>query len=393
MGRDTPDRTTNQPATIGATIKAIGVGGGGGNSITRMVIGGINNVEFISVNTDIVALNRAQAALKIPLGVKLTKGLGAGGDARVGEAAAEESRDELTQALTGADMVFITAGMGGGTGTGAAPVVAKISKDLGILTIGVVTKPFSFEGSRRRTNAEGGISRMVEMVDTLIVIPNERLLSLCGEDVTAEDAFKKADEVVMQGVRAISEMVTTAGEINRDFADIKAIMSNAGPAWMAIGFGKGPNRAVDAAKAALESPLLDMAIEGAKGVLFCISGGGDLKLHEINQAAQYIGKAVDPEANIMFGLVRDQNMKEEIKLTLIATGFACKTAPATDAQGQNQAQKSGQSTPATQQKAFGAPGDEQELDIPTVLRQPRRTQAPVKPGAPVTPAANPAIRY
>ncbi|MCX6012876.1 MAG: cell division protein FtsZ [Chloroflexi bacterium] len=393
MGRDTPDRPTAENTTSPvATIKAIGVGGGGGNSVTRMVAAGISSVEFIAVNTDVVALNRAQAKVKIPIGVKLTKGLGAGGDTRVGEASAEEQRDELIQALTGADMVFITAGMGGGTGTGAAPVVARISKELGILTIGVVTKPFGFEGSRRRTNAESGISRMVEVVDTLIVIPNERLLSLCSEEVTAEDAFKKADDVVMQGVRAISEMVTTAGEINRDFADIRAIMSNAGPAWMAIGSGKGPNRAVDAAKAALESPLLDMAIEGAKGVLFCITGGGDLKLHEINQAAQYIGKAVDPEANIMFGLVKDLNMKEEVRLTLIATGFVCKTAPATDAQGHSQEQKQGQGQ-ATPTKAYGTVGDEQELDIPTVLRQPRRTQAPVKPVTPVTPAANPAIRH
>ena len=304
-----------------AKIKVMGAGGGGCNAITQMVREDIQGVDFIAVNTDAQALLLTEAPTRIQIGEKLTRGLGAGGKPDVGQKAAEENMDELKAAVEGADMIFVTAGMGGGTGTGSAPVIAKLAKESGALTIAIVTKPFAFEGTARRVSAEKGISNLLPNVDTLIIIPNERLLSICDHKVLMADAFKLANEALVNGVRAISEVITVPGMINLDFADIKAIMSGAGPAWMSIGMGTGQNRAVDAAKSALASPMLDASINGAKGCLFTISGGSDLTLHETEEAAETIRTALDPEANIIFGVVFDEKMKESMKITLVATGF------------------------------------------------------------------------
>lgn len=305
----------------GAQIKVIGMGGGGCNAITRMVREQIRGVEFIAMNTDAQALAVTEAALRIQLGERLTRGLGAGGDHRVGQKAAEESRDEIKEAVAGADMVFVTAGMGGGTGTGSIPVVAQAAKQSGALTIGVITKPFTFEGAHRTKVAEEGIADLMDKVDTLIIIPNDRLFDLCDQKTGVDGAFKLADEVLHHGVQAIAEVVTVPGLINLDFADIRTIMKDAGPAWMSIGRGSGQNRAVDAAKQALASPLLDVSMAGAKGVLFNVAGA-DLTLYEVNSAAEVIRQSIDPEANVIFGVVMDPNMGKDIRLTLIATGFA-----------------------------------------------------------------------
>jgi cell division protein FtsZ len=309
----------------GARIKVFGCGGGGSNAITRMVREEIQGVEFIAVNTDAQALAITEAPVRLQLGEKLTRGLGAGGDHNTGAKAAEESRDEIKEMVTGADMVFVTAGMGGGTGTGSAPVVAGIAKEAGALTIAVVTKPFSFEGTHRSQVAQEGISRLLGKVDTLIIIPNDRLLDLCDPKTGVDAAFKMADDVLRHGVQAISEVITVPGMINLDFADVKAVMKDAGPAWMSIGRGSGKNRATDAARAALASPLLDVTIEGSKGVLFNIVGGNDLSLFEVNEAAEVIKQAVDPDANIIFGVASDSAMGSEVRITLIATGFVNKT--------------------------------------------------------------------
>jgi len=305
-----------------AKIKAIGVGGGGCNAITRMVRKQIQGVDFIAVNTDAQDLMKSEAPTKIQIGEKLTKGLGVGGDPELGRKSAEESREELAKIIAGTDLLFITAGMGGGTGTGAAPVIAELGKEAKALTIAIVTKPFSFEGSVRRQKAEDGLLNLVEKVDTLIVIPNDRLLNICNYKVTVDNAFSMADEVLRNGVQAISDLITVPGLINLDFADVKTVMANAGQAWMAIGYGKGANRAVEAAKAAIASPLLDVSIDGAKGVLLNFTGGGSLTLSEINEAAEIISKAADPKANIIFGVTHDPNMDDEIRVTLIAAGFA-----------------------------------------------------------------------
>ena len=307
-----------------AKIKVIGLGGGGCNAITRMVREQIQGVEFIGMNTDAQALSITEAPIRIQLGEKLTKGLGVGGDHLAGQKAAEETREELKELLSGADMVFITCGMGGGTGTGAASVVAEISKQTEALTIAVVTKPFSFEGIHRTEVANDGIVRLLGKVDTLIIIPNDRLLNLCDQKTGVDNAFKLADDVLRHGVQAIAEVITVPGLINLDFADVKAVMKDAGPAWMSIGIGSSKNRAVDAATEALASPLLDVSIDGAKGVLFNIAGGSGLSLFEVNEAADVIKQAVDPEANIIFGVVQDPSMGEEVRITLIATGFASK---------------------------------------------------------------------
>jgi len=309
----------------GARIKVFGCGGGGSNAITRMVREEIQGVEFIAVNTDAQALAITEAPVRLQLGEKLTRGLGAGGDHNTGMKAAEESRDEIKELVQGADMVFVTAGMGGGTGTGAAPVVAAIAKESGALTIAVVTKPFSFEGTHRMQVAQEGISRLLGKVDTLIIIPNDRLLDLCDPKTGVDAAFKMADDVLRHGVQAIAEVITVPGMINLDFADVKAVMKDAGPAWMSIGRGAGKNRAQDAARAALASPLLDVTIEGSKGVLFNIVGGNDLSLFEVNEAAEVIKQAVDPDANIIFGVAADSAMGSEVRITLIATGFVNKT--------------------------------------------------------------------
>ncbi len=309
------------PADGIAQVKVIGVGGGGCNAVNRMYKERVPGVEYLAINTDTQHLLRMDVPVKIRIGDRLTRGLGVGGDPEIGRAAAEESREELYEAVRGADMVFIAAGMGGGTGTGAASVMAEVAKETGALTIAVVTKPFGFEGRRRAKNAENGIARLKDKVDTLIVIPNDRLTSFCDEDVTAEDAFKIADDVLRQGVQSIAELVTVPGEINLDFADVKTIMSGAGPAWMAIGTASGENRAVEAAKAAINSPMLDVSIEGARGVLFNITGGVDLTLREVQDAANVIGKSVDPEANIIFGMLTDMKMEGEVRVTIIATGL------------------------------------------------------------------------
>jgi cell division protein FtsZ len=303
-------------------IKVVGVGGGGCNAVNRMIAEQIPGVQFVAVNTDAQALQGSSAEVKIRVGDKLTKGLGVGGDPSKGLRAAEESRDELLEAVRGCEMVFVTAGMGGGTGTGAAPMVAEVAKEAGALTIGVVTKPFGFEGAKRRKQAEEGIQRLQDKVDTLIVIPNDRLLQICDEKATVEDAFRTADDVLLQGIRGISEIITLPGEINLDFADVRKIMSEAGPALMAIGHATGANRAEEAAKMAISSPLLEVSIDGAKGVLYNISGGKNLGLHEINAAAQVIADVVSPEAEIIFGTAVDPSLGEEVQITLIATGFA-----------------------------------------------------------------------
>jgi cell division protein FtsZ len=307
-----------------AKIKVIGLGGGGSNAVTRMVRENIQGVEFIAMNTDAQALAVCEAPMCIQLGPKRTRGLGAGGDHHIGTEAAEENRDELREIINGADMVFLTAGMGGGTGTGSIPVIADISKKSGALTIAVVTKPFEFEGIHRMETAEEGIQNLVDKVDTLIIIPNDRLLSLCDNKTGVDSAFKLADDVLRHGVQAIAEVITTPGVINLDFADVKKIMKDAGPAWMSIGKGTGQNRAVDAAKEALNSPLLEVSIEGSKGVLFNVVGGNNLALFEVHQAADVIKAAVDPDANIIFGVANDPSMEQEVSITLIATGFKSK---------------------------------------------------------------------
>jgi len=354
-----------------ARIKVIGVGGGGCNAITRMVREGIRGVEFIGVNTDAQALLGTEAPERVRIGDNLTGGLGVGGDPKVGLAAAEESRDDLHQLVNDADMVFLAGGFGGGTGTGATPVIAELAKASGALTIAIVTKPFSFEGRRRQEVAEEGIATIMDKVDTLIIIPNDRLLALCDQKALMEKAFKMADESLLQGVRAIAELITVPGEINLDFADVRAVMSNAGPAWMATGRGSGPNRALEAAKAAIASPLLDASIAGAKGVLFNVTGGEDLTLHEVNEAAELISKVVDPEANIIFGVVFQPEMEDEVKITLIATGFSSSTtiSPLVPDEEMNQLLHGLQ--------------DENEMDIPSFLRRPlslrRRQAAPHTP--------------
>lgn len=303
-----------------ATIKVVGVGGGGTNAVNRMIKGQVHGVEFITINTDSQALQQAQAPMRIQIGEKLTRGLGAGGNPSTGQKAAEESSEELYEAMRGADMVFITAGMGGGTGTGAAPIVAQIAQDIGALTVGVVTKPFSFEGSRRRTAAEEGVASLKDRVDALITIPNDRLLSIADQKMSITDAFSLADEVLHQGIQGISDTITRPGMINLDFADVKAIMSHAGSALMAIGRAAGENRAAEAAQAAISSPLLEVSISGAKGVLFNIAGS-DYTLYEVDQAARVIQNAADQDANIIFGAVVDERLGDEIQVTVIATGF------------------------------------------------------------------------
>ncbi|CAH0171613.1 MULTISPECIES: cell division protein FtsZ [Peribacillus] len=304
-----------------ATIKVIGVGGGGNNAVNRMIEHGVQGVEFISVNTDAQALNLSKAEIKMQIGGKLTRGLGAGANPEVGKKAAEESKEQIEEALKGADMVFVTAGMGGGTGTGAAPVIAGIAKDLGALTVGVVTRPFTFEGRKRATQAQGGISSMKESVDTLIVIPNDRLLEIVDKSTPMLEAFREADNVLRQGVQGISDLIAVPGLINLDFADVKTIMSNKGSALMGIGISSGENRAAEAAKKAISSPLLETSIDGAQGVLMNITGGTNLSLFEVQEAADIVATASDQDVNMIFGSVINENLKDEIVVTVIATGF------------------------------------------------------------------------
>ena len=304
-----------------AKIKVIGVGGAGNNAVNRMIDVGVTGVEFIAVNTDRQALMLSKAPTKIQIGEKITRCLGAGGDPTVGEKAAEETREEISDALKGSDMVFVTSGMGGGTGTGAAPVVAQIAKELGILTVAVVTKPFSFEAKKRMQNAERGIASLKEKVDTLVVIPNDRLLQVSERTTTFTEAFALSDEILRQGVQGISDLISIPGLINLDFADVKTIMYDTGMAHMGIGRASGENRAEDAAKAAINSPLLESSIDGARGVLLNITAGPDLGIFEVNTAAELVQKNIDPDANLIFGAVIDERMGDEMSVTVIATGF------------------------------------------------------------------------
>ncbi len=315
------DELDNKQNDGTATIKVIGVGGAGNNAINRMIESGIKGVEFIAVNTDRQVLQKSEASTKIQIGEKITRGLGAGANPDIGAQAAEESKTEIAEALRGADMVFVTAGMGGGTGTGAAPVVASTARELGILTIGVVTKPFTFEGKKRLSQAERGIDSLKGRVDALVVIPNDKLLQIIDRKTTVLEAFQMADDILRQGVQGISDLITITGEVNLDFADVKTIMLNTGMAHMGIGRATGENRAEDAAKQAIQSPLLETSIEGARGVIINITGGEDLGLQEVNTAAELVQRSVDPEANIIFGTVRDDSMADEILITVIATGF------------------------------------------------------------------------
>ncbi len=309
------------PQNYVAVIKVVGVGGGGVNAVNRMIDAGLRGVDFIAVNTDAQALLMSDADIKIDIGRDLTRGLGAGSDPETGRLAAEANAEEIEAVLAGADMVFITAGEGGGTGTGAAPVVAEIAKSLGALTIGVVTRPFNFEGRRRSVQADSGIERLREKVDTQIVIPNDRLLTVSNEKTSVLNAFKMADEVLLQGVQGITDLITTPGLINTDFADVKTVMSDAGSALMGIGYASGEGRGLQAAKAAISSPLLEASIDGARGILLTISGGSDLGLYEVNEAAEVVHEVAHPEANIIFGTVIDEEMGDEVRVTVIAAGF------------------------------------------------------------------------
>ncbi|HIU92828.1 MAG TPA: cell division protein FtsZ, partial [Candidatus Limenecus avicola] len=306
-------------------IKVIGVGGGGNNAVNRMIEHGVDGVEFIAVNTDAQALKLSQAETKLQIGVKLTRGLGAGGNPEIGMKSAEESKEQIEEVLRGADMVFVTAGMGGGTGTGAAPVVAKIAKELGALTIGVVTKPFSFEGKRRMNQAMQGLEKLKETVDALIVIPNDKLLEVVERRTTMKEAFQVVDEVLLRGVQGISDIITVPGMINVDFADVKAVMQSSGSALMGIGRGTGEGRAMEAAKLAINSPLLETSINGASGIIMNVTGGSDMTLHEVTEAAQVIHDAIAEDAIFTFGSVIDDRIQGEIQITVIATGFEMKT--------------------------------------------------------------------
>jgi cell division protein FtsZ len=353
-----------------AVIKVIGVGGGGNNAVNRMIEHGVQGVDFIAVNTDSQALNLSKAEIKLQIGTKLTRGLGAGANPEVGKKAAEESREQLEEVLRGADMVFVTAGMGGGTGTGAAPVIAQIARDLGSLTVGVVTRPFTFEGRKRQTQAIGGIGGMKEAVDTLIVIPNDKLLQIVDKSTPMLEAFREADNVLRQGVQGISDLIATPGLINLDFADVKTIMSNKGSALMGIGIATGENRAAEAAKKAISSPLLESSIDGAKGVLMNITGGSNLSLFEVQEAADIVASASDEEVNMIFGSVINENLKDEIIVTVIATGFseeALQQHRGNTRQGINSINNNRQAAPQQQ-----APIREQRQEVHVQQEQPQR---------------------
>ncbi|GAA0364694.1 cell division protein FtsZ [Bacillus horti] len=366
-----------------ATIKVIGCGGGGSNAVNRMIEGGVQGVEFIAVNTDAQALHLSKAEHRIQIGEKLTRGLGAGANPDVGKKAAEESREHIENVLKGSDMVFVTCGMGGGTGTGAAPVIAEIAKELGALTVGVVTRPFTFEGRRRSTHAHSGIEALKEKVDTLIVIPNDRLLEIVDKNTPMLEAFREADNVLRQGVQGISDLIAVPGLINLDFADVKTIMTEKGSALMGIGVATGENRAADAAKKAISSPLLETSIDGAKGVLMNITGGSNLSLFEVNEAADIVASSSDAEVNMIFGAVINEDYKDEIMVTVIATGFeeaqqlqSTNRVSGGQQQGQglqkNNHQVSSQQQVKPQeresQRAVNQNYEENDLDIPTFLR-------------------------
>lgn len=348
-----------------ANIKVIGVGGGGSNAVNRMIEAELQGVQFIAMNTDGQALQASNASHRIQLGGKLTRGLGAGSDPEVGHKASEESREEIRSLIEGADMVFVTAGMGGGTGTGGAPVVAEIAKEVSALTVAVVTKPFAFEGRRRLTQAERGIAQLKEKVDTLIVIPNDRLLQVIEKRTTMIDAFKMADDVLRQGVQGISDLITVPGLINLDFADVRTIMTEAGSALMGIGRASGDDRAPKAARQAVSSPLLEASIEGAQGILLNITGSSNLGLFEVNEAAEIIAEAADPEAMIIFGAVIDETLQDEIRVTVIATGFQGDQ----ESSGDGRSGRGSSSGPSSGNKLDIKPFATDDLEIPAFLRR------------------------
>jgi cell division protein FtsZ len=361
-----------------AKIKVIGVGGGGSNAVNRMIENGVQGVEFITVNTDAQALHLTKSEQKLQIGDKLTRGLGAGANPDVGKKAAEESREFITNTLKNADMVFVTAGMGGGTGTGAAPVIAELAKECGALTVGVVTRPFTFEGRKRSAQAELGIEALKEKVDTLIVIPNDRLLEIVDKKTPMLEAFREADNVLRQAVQGISDLIAVPGLINLDFADVKTIMTERGSALMGIGIASGENRAMEAARKAIMSPLLETSIEGARGVIMNITGGSNLSLYEVNEAAEIVISASDPEVNMIFGAIIDDNLKEEIKVTVIATGFEHKgptrrvthtSTPVPPTTPQAETSSTNEVRPAGALRPFGnTPASNDQLDIPAFLR-------------------------
>lgn len=361
------------PSSV-AKIKVIGVGGGGCNAVNRMIASEVSGIEFWSINTDAQALTNAEAYNRLQVGQKLTRGLGAGGNPAIGQKAAEESRDEIAAALEDADLVFITAGMGGGTGTGAAPIVAEVAKEVGALTVGVVTRPFTFEGRRRTGQADEGIAALQSRVDTLIIIPNDKLLSVISEQTPVQEAFRVADDILRQGVQGISDIITIPGLVNVDFADVRAVMADAGSALMGIGVGSGKSRAREAAMTAISSPLLESSIDGARGVVFNITGGSDLTLHEVNSAAEIIYEAVDPNANIIFGAVIDDRLQGEVRITVIATGFSpeAQTAPpaARVAPIARSAAPPMRATPAAEPRK-DQPAAKPGLDIPEFLQRRR----------------------
>ncbi|MGW8061131.1 cell division protein FtsZ [Streptomyces ziwulingensis] len=382
------------PQNYLAVIKVIGVGGGGVNAINRMIEVGLKGVEFIAINTDAQALLMSDADVKLDVGRELTRGLGAGANPAVGRKAAEDHREEIEEVLKGADMVFVTAGEGGGTGTGGAPVVANIARSLGALTIGVVTRPFTFEGRRRANQAEDGIAELREEVDTLIVIPNDRLLSISDRQVSVLDAFKSADQVLLSGVQGITDLITTPGLINLDFADVKSVMSEAGSALMGIGSARGDDRAVAAAEMAISSPLLEASIDGARGVLLSISGGSDLGLFEINEAAQLVSEAAHPEANIIFGAVIDDALGDEVRVTVIAAGFDGGQPPSKQRDtvlGSTSSAKREEPVPARQTESrpsFGSLGSVKPKEEP----EPAPAPEPVSDLPPVAPPPVPPSR-
>ena len=359
------------PSSV-AKIKVIGVGGSGGNAVNRMIASGVNGVEFWSINTDAQALTQSSAQKRLQIGQKLTRGLGAGGNPAIGQKAAEESREEIAAALEGADLVFITAGMGGGTGTGAAPIVAEIAKELGALTVGVVTRPFTFEGRRRTNQADEGLNSLAGRVDTLITIPNDKLLSVISDTTPVQEAFRTADDVLRQGVQGISDIILIPGLVNVDFADVRAVMADAGSALMGIGIGSGKSRAREAAMAAISSPLLEASIDGARGVVFNITGGSDLTLHEVNAAAEIIYEVVDPNANIIFGAVIDDRLQGEIQITVIATGFTA------EAQAAQQVTAKAAGLGGLPKRSLGQPAAEPATTPPPTTPAPR-PQPGIKP--------------
>jgi cell division protein FtsZ len=369
--------TLSEELHLGAKIKVVGVGGGGGNAVNRMIQAGIKGVEFLVANTDLQAMRTSLAPVKLQIGGKLTKGLGAGANPEVGKQAALEDTDRILEALSGADMIFITTGMGGGTGTGAAPIIASLAAELGSLTVAVVTKPFGFEGKRRRVQAEQGIRALRDTVDTLITIPNERLLNFVERGTSLSEAFKIADDILRQAVQGISDLITVPGEINLDFADVKTIMHGMGMALMGTGVSQGEHRAVEAAQRAISSPLLEEAsIEGAKGVLINVTGGPDMTLFEVHEAASIIQEAADEEANIIFGTVIDPRMKDEVKVTVIATGFDAATKGLLNTRGESlssaQSMRSTQERPApTPYRPFAPP---KEKDIAAAHEEPVQPQ-------------------